>query len=171
MSSKYSFEIKLEAVQYYINGSESIRATANKFNVAKTELHRWVKKYEIHGENGLKVNYTNYTEEFKMDVLNYMEKTGASSEEATAVFNVSYSDLVRKWKHLFETQGKDALQPKSKERPPIMEKQPKKEHLAEGSEEALRAENERLRMENAYLKKLSALIQEKKKSQTKKRPR
>ena len=166
---KYSLEIKLAAVQDYINGSESIRAVANKFNISKTRVHHWVKKYEYHGINGLKGIYTNYSQEFKMDVLNYIDETGASCEEATAVFNISHSILVRKWKYLFETQGVDALDAKPKERPPTMKKQPRKDQLIEGSEEALRAENERLRMENAYLKKLAALIQEKEKLQNKKK--
>jgi transposase len=46
-------------------------------------------------------------------------------------------------------------------------KESKKQKSVEGSEEALRKENERLRMENAYLKKLQALIQEKEKRQNK----
>ena len=70
------------------------------------------------------------------------------------------------WKHLFETQGIDALQPKKKGRP-SMKKETKKNQPVEGSEEALQAEIERLRMENAYLKKLNALVQEKEKSQNK----
>ena len=49
-----------------------------------------------------------------MDVLNYINDTGASIEEATAVFNVSSSALVQKWKHLFEVNGKDALKTKDK---------------------------------------------------------
>ncbi len=70
------------------------------------------------------------------------------------------------WKHLFETQGIDALQPKKKGRP-SMKKASKKNQPIEGLEEALRAEIERLRMENAYLKKLNALVQEKEKLQNK----
>jgi transposase len=46
-------------------------------------------------------------------------------------------------------------------------KESKKQKPVEGSEKALRKENERLRMENAYLKKLQALIQEKEKRQNK----
>ena len=168
MAKKYSLETKLAAVQYYLNGSDSIRVTANKFNIAKTVLHRWVKRFELHGVKGLEEGtYTNYSIKFKMDVLNYMNETGASIEEATAVFNVSSSGAVGRWKHLYEANGNDALKLKTKERPPTMKKQPKKRQPVEGSEEALRAENERLRMENAYLKKLAALIQEKEKLQNK----
>ena len=114
-----------------------------------------------------KESYTKYSFEFKMDVLNHINEMGASIEEATALFNVSSSSIVRNWMHLFETQGIDALKPKTKERPPSMKKESKKNQSIEGSEEALRAEIEQLRMENAYLKKLQALIQEKAESQNK----
>ena len=108
-------------MQYYLNGSDSIRVTANKFNIAKTVLHRWVKRFELHGVKGLEEG-TNYSIKFKMDVLNYMNETGASIEEATAVFNVSSSGVVGRWKHLYEANEKDALKLKTKERPPTMNK-------------------------------------------------
>ena len=117
-------------------------------------------------EAAFKEAYTNYSIEFKMDVLNYINEMGASIEEATAVFNIPASSTVSNWKHLFETQGIDALQPKTKGRP-SMKKETKKNQPVEGSEEALQAEIERLRMENAYLKKLNALVQEKEKLQNK----
>ena len=53
MTKKYSLETKLTAVQYYLNGSDSIRVTANKFNISKTMLHRWVKRFELHGSKDL----------------------------------------------------------------------------------------------------------------------
>jgi transposase len=166
MTKIYPLEIKLAAVNDYLNGGDSIRGIAKKYDVNKTMLHRWVARFENHGKDGLQATYTNYSFEFKMDVLNYMNEVGASIEEATAVFNISSSGLVGKWKQLAETQGIGALKPNKQERP-SMKKLPKKKQPVEGSEEALRAEIERLRMENAYLKKLKALIQEKEKLQSK----
>ena len=101
-----------------------------------------------------------------MDVLNYMNETGASTEEAAAIFNIPSSSTVWNWQHVVETQGIDALKPKKKGRP-SMKKKAKKSQPVKDSKEALHAENEQLRMEKAYLKKLHALIQEKEKSQNK----
>lgn len=163
---KYPLEIKLAAVNTYLEGAESIRKLAKKYNVSKSMLHRWILKYQIHGVAGLQESYTNYSVKFKMNVLNYMNEMGASIEEVTAVFNVSSSAIVYKWKVLFETEGIDALQQSKKERSTSMGKKSNNKPV-EGSEEALRAEIEQLKMENAYLKKLQALIQEKKNLQIK----
>ncbi|WP_139365065.1 IS3 family transposase [Litchfieldia alkalitelluris] len=157
MKKKYPLEIKIAAVNEYLEGGESIRQTAQKYNVNKTMLHRWVAKFQNHGISGLEETYTKYSFEFKMDVLNYLNEMGASIEEVTAVFNVSSSAIVYKWKNLLETQGIDALKKKKKERPSPMKKQPKNNQPVEGTEEALRAEIEQLRMENAYLKKPTSL--------------
>jgi transposase len=50
---------------------------------------------------------------------------------------------------------------------PDKNKGSRKQEPSEGSVEALQAEIDRLRMENAYLKKLNALVQNKKKSPNK----
>ncbi|KAA9012901.1 IS3 family transposase [Niallia endozanthoxylica] len=159
---KYSLETKLAAVKEYLEGAESLRVIAKKYHVSKTMLHRWVAKYQNHGLDAFQESYTKYPLEFKMDVLNYMNETGASVEEATAVFNVTASSVVRNWKHVFETRGIDALQLKKKERS-SMKKPSKKKQLVEGSKEALQAELEQLRMENAYFKKVTGLNSEQEK--------
>lgn len=159
--AKYSLETKLNAVHDYLNGVESYKTVADKHNVDMTLLKGWVRRFEKQGPSAFEVSYTNYPIEFKMDVLTYMNETGASTVEAAAVFNIPSSAIVRKWRQLFVTQGIDALQPKKKGRQSMKNKREK----AVGSEESLRAENEQLRMEIAYLKKLHALIQEKEKLQ------
>ncbi len=93
-----------------------------------------------------------------------MRETGTSIRETAAIFNIATHSTILKWQKGFELHGIDALKPTQKGRPP-MKKETNKPQPVEGSEEALRAENERLRMENAYLKKLHALIQEKEKLQ------
>jgi transposase len=49
MAKKYSIEIKLAAVNTYLDGVESIRDTAKKIRISKTMLHRWVARFERHG--------------------------------------------------------------------------------------------------------------------------
>lgn len=161
--AKYSLETKLAAVHAYVDGTESFKVTAEQYNVDITMLKEWVASFRNHGVKAFQKTYTNYPVEFKMDVLNYMNETGASMREAISVFNISCVKTVREWKHLFETQGIDALQPPKKERQ-SMKKEQKKNQSVEKSQEGLQAEVERFRMENAYLKKLHALIQEKEKS-------
>ncbi|MEC2078269.1 IS3 family transposase [Metabacillus fastidiosus] len=139
--NKYSLETKLMAVHAYLNGTESFKVTAQRHNVNMTMLKKWVVKFRKHGLEAFQTTYTNYSVEFKMDVLNYINEMRASIEEAALEFNIPASTTVGNWKDLFETQGIDALLPKKDQ----------------GSEETLQAEMERLRMENAYLKKLPCL--------------
>lgn len=164
--TKYSIEAQLRAVHSYLEGKDSFVITAQKHNVNKSMLKRWVNKFREHGLSAFQETYTNYSVEFKLDVLNYMFNTGASTEEASAIFNIPSSSTVWNWLHLFETRGFDALQPKKKGRPSL-KKENKDTQPVKVLEDALRAENEKLRMENAYLKKLHALIREKESSQKK----
>ncbi|WP_394605959.1 IS3 family transposase [Fictibacillus sp. UD] len=154
--TKYSLDIQLAAVQAYLEGKESYKDTAQRFQVDMTNLKEWVSRFRYHGVAGFKKPYTNYTLKFKMDVLKYMNETGASTREASYVFNINTSSTVWKWKQLFETGGIDALRSKKKGRISMKEKFNPNQPIA-GSDEALRKENERLRMENAYLKKLHGL--------------
>jgi transposase len=162
--SKYTFELKLQAVLAYLDGKDSFQTVANRFNVSLTPLKNWVAHYRENGVEGLLSNYTNYDIHFKMDVLNYMNEFGASLTQTAAVYNISTPSTILQWKRQIEEMGPDALLSKKKGRP-SMKKETKKPQPVEGSQEALLAENERLRMEIAYLKKLQALIQEKEKSQ------
>ncbi|MFB7642078.1 transposase [Peribacillus butanolivorans] len=47
--TKYSSESKLAAVNAYLDGVESLRDTAQKYNVNMTMLKKWVAKFRVHG--------------------------------------------------------------------------------------------------------------------------
>jgi transposase len=162
--AKFTIEKKVQAVREYLAGHESIKQVAKRHKVSIQVLHHWIKRHRHHGEDGLRKRYTNYTPEYKMDVLNFMNDTGASPTEAAAVFDIPSKSTVANWKRALNQIGPDALIPKKKGRPPMKEK-PKKPILPKESNETLQEEVERLRMENAYLKKLNALVKEKERSQ------
>jgi transposase-like protein len=168
--SKYSFEDKLKILSGYKEEKTSQNEYAKEKGVIKAQFQYWLRLYELHGEEGLQSTYTNYTTEFKLDVLNFMAHSGMSLMDTAATFMLPTFSMVYEWKKKFEEGGIDALEPKKKGRPFMMkDKQSKsmKQTPAEGSVEALQAEIDRLRMENAYLKKLKALVQNKEKSPNK----
>ncbi|QCR31961.1 helix-turn-helix domain-containing protein [Lysinibacillus sp. SGAir0095] len=158
--TKYSEEFKLMVVQEYLSGSLGYRAIAKKYGIADSPLRRWVRAYKEFGRNGISVKKTKqfYSVQFKIDVLNFMKRTGASYQDTAIHFNLNDPTLVASWYHRFLKEGIEGLQKKSKGRP-SMSKKPKSTVNQEkimSREEQLERENELLRLEVAYLKKLKA---------------
>ncbi|MCM3178515.1 helix-turn-helix domain-containing protein [Cytobacillus horneckiae] len=164
--TKYTNKQKLDAVIRYENLSESINEIAKRIGTSKSVVYNWIKQFQYYGLAAFEKSYTSYTAQFKMDVLNYMNENGASSDKAAVIFKVSSAKLIRKWRNQLNTLGVEALFSKKKGRPSMKKESNKqtKQSPVEGSTEALQAEIERLRMENEYLKKLNALVQAKEKS-------
>lgn len=164
--AKFTAEKKLEVVQKYLNYEGGYKYLSELYGTSRSTIQKWILQYQYHGEEGLINNYTNYTVQFKLDVLNYMNEQGTSLYETAAIFNISAPSTILTWKLKFETEGLDALNSKKKGRP-IMKKETKIPAPAEGTVEELQARINHLEMENAYLKKLNALVQMQEKLQTK----
>lgn len=171
--SNFTVENRIQMVLRYLNGNESIKEISRQVQINKSVLSGWIRLYEQHGSEAFLKNYTRYSTEFKMDVLNYMNETGTSSVDTAAIFNISSPGMIRNWRTKWKQGGIDALQLKKKGRPSMKKEtknsEPKKAAPTpvEGTVEALKAKIERLEMENAYLKKLNALVQMQEKLQTK----
>ena len=164
--AKFTADEKLQAALRYLNGKESSYQIARSMGTDHQAVLKWVKQYEYHGDNAFLKKYTNYSPQFKLDVLNFMIENGTSLNETAAIFGIAAPSTILQWRKQLETQGFDALQSKEKGRPSMKKetkKQPKQTPV-ESSPEALQAEINRLRMENEYLKKLNALVQAKEKS-------
>jgi transposase len=164
---KFSVEEKLEIVLKYLEGSEGAPSIGKEYGVSKTQIYSWVKLYEKYGTKGFRVKgFASYSPEFKLEVLEYRSKTKASYVDIAAHFGIPSPSPIKQWVKDYERKGYDAFKP-TKKGHLSMKKETKDPAPAEGSLEALQAENERLRMENAYLKKLNALVQNKERSPNK----
>lgn len=159
---RYCEDFKMKVVIEYVEGNLSYHALAKKYNMgSSTPLYEWVKNYKEHGREGIerRNRKTKYTVRFKLDAIQYMIETGASSVETAVYFKLNNSSIVRRWMREFRSQGKEGLKLKSKGRPTMSKKsikQKKQEPKKRSREEVLERENELLRLENAYLKKLKA---------------
>ena len=163
--AKFTAEDKLQAVNRYLNGKESSHEIAKSFGTDHKAILNWVKQYEYNGVEAFIKRYTNYTQQFKLDVLNYMVEHGTSLIETAAIFKIAATSTITTWRKQLEKQGLDALQSKKKGCPSMKNEytQQSKQVLAEGSKEAFEARIKQLEMENEYLKNLNALVQSKEK--------
>ena len=164
--AKFTNNQKIEVIKRYQNGSDSIKEIAKSMGTSWSVVANWIKQFDYHGLAAFEKSYTMYTPQFKMDVLNYMNENGVSSEQAAVIFKISSPGQIRKWRSQLEKDGMNALFSKKKGRPSMKKetnKQPKQTPV-EGSTEALQTRIKQLEMENEYLKKLNALVQAKEKS-------
>ena len=163
--SKYSDEFKVKIVLEYLEGRIGYRMLAKKYDVkSKTQIINWVSAYKSYGIDGLMSKNTNevYSVQFKLDVLSFMKRTGASYLKTALQFELTNPPLIAAWKKKFLEGGAEALdQPRG--RPAMSDKAKNVKHSkqlasqdAMTHEQKLERENELLRLEVAYLKKLKA---------------
>ncbi|MEK3800620.1 helix-turn-helix domain-containing protein [Peribacillus sp. FSL H8-0477] len=161
--SKYSDEFKLMVVTEYLNGPLSYERIVRKYEIkSPTQLKNWVCVYKKHGVVGLSRKKTNkiYPVQFKLDVLSFMKRTGASITETALQFGLTNPPMIASWNKKLLEGGADSLD-KPRGRPAMSDKaknsQRRKQPVKEMTvEQKLERENELLRLEVAYLKKLRA---------------
>lgn len=51
--AKYTFETKLNSVEHYLNGADSLQSTAEKFKVDISRLKEWVALFREQGLDAL----------------------------------------------------------------------------------------------------------------------
>ena len=171
---RFTLDEKLTAVQDYLIGNTSYMDIANQMKVDKKSVRKWVTYYKYHGIDGLKPHSycKSFTKMFKLEVIEYLERTGASYFEVAARFNIRSQSSIPKWRRELRPYIVGTAQFDQKESSPM----PKKNKIQEIDEikeiddiKQMKKELEYLRMENAYLKKLRALVQKEKKSPLNKR--
>ncbi len=171
--AKYDEQFKRSIVEQYLSGALGYKALGHLHGLHPSALKKWVAQYRLHGVAGLQKKHSFYGADFKLSVLTHMRQHGLSYRQTAVKFDIRSMGDIGKWERQYDNGGFDALKSRPRGRP---EKMPDKPNPTKPSacadtrtlQEVL-AENEYLRMENAYLKKLDALIQEKKLAAQKKR--
>ena len=168
--AKYSYELKLEIVEAYINGKGGYAYLAGKYNIpSKTTIKQWIKIYKEFGKKGLMRSgqNNNYSFQFKLSVVELYLSSKVSYQELALSQGINNPSLICKWVNDFGIAGPEALKPKKKGRKKELDiKEFKKSSKPEGIKSAdtrdahikeLEDENLKLRIENAYLKELRRL--------------
>lgn len=168
--AKYSEEFKLAVVREYLSDiSDGYRAVGRRHGLSShTILERWVAAYQLHGDAGLRKKSSQYSAQHKLLVLKHMWDNQLSVNQTAAKFDIRSYAMVSMWERAYRDGGIQALAPRRRGRPKPMTAseiiQPDPAHKDDQrSREELLAEVNQLRMELAYLKKLEALVQARKK--------
>ena len=71
--SKYSTELRLDVVNYYLKEHPGYTLTAGKFDIPRSLVVKWGRKYKENGYEGLIKNHKiTYDGNFKQNVVEYM---------------------------------------------------------------------------------------------------
>lgn len=158
---------KEQIIDAYFNKGMSLRKIAREYGTDKMVISCWIEIYRFHGLEGLLAPACEvYDESFKIQVIEHMIETAEPYAKVAGRFNIPSRATIWKWMKQYMSDEDWALYYLKRERRDMKKKQPDK---GMSDFEKLQEELEYLRAENAYLKKLHALVQEKEKSQQKKK--
>ena len=147
--AKYSTEFKMKVVKEYLESNISYKSLSDKYCIpSESVVKSWVNAYKSQGYEGLKVKRQNtqYTLEFKLNVVN-LYLTGEMSYQSLAnELKINNPSMITRWVNDFRKKGIEGLRSKKRGIPSKMSKSPKKskENKVESSANITNSENESL---------------------------
>jgi transposase len=160
--SKYTSEIKLQAIKMVIEKNLSFGEVSRIMNISKSEIQKWVAAYKAHGIAGIEKERMSYSGEFKQMVVENMHANNLSLRQTAAKYNLGNHKIPANWERIYLEEGPEGLYIERRGRLGSLNgvKKGRSPKFEKKVEEDLIAEVQRLRMENDYLKKLNALVRE-----------
>lgn len=169
--AKYSFEFKMQVVQEYIYGEDSLKYLSSTYGIPQNMLSKWVNAFKSLGTEGLmrSKRNKNYTFEYKLHVVELYLTSELSYQELANSEGINNPSLITRWVNDFRIAGPDALKPKKRGRKKSLKENATKVKSASCKDEQrvtdisaeyikqLEEENLKLRIQNAYLKELRRL--------------
>ena len=161
---KYRKELKLQAVQSYLNGEGSLQNISKKYGIVRCEqLRRWVLWYnghkEIKGCSSAKgeiymTKGRKTTQEERIEIVAFCIEHNYDYGLTVEMYKVSYQQIYA-WVRKYEEGGVDKLRNNRGRTKPV-EEMTEVEKL-KAQMKMLEAKNRQLEIENAFIKKLQEL--------------
>lgn len=160
-NTKYSMEVKAEAVDAYIRGEGSQAEICKRYNIrSKKQLRDWIALYNGHkelratGGQGRGIYMTKgrlTTLDERIEIVSYCIAKGKDYNAAIMKYGVSYQQIYS-WVGKYEAKGIEGLTDKRGKRK-LLDEMTEIERLR-ADNKILKAENEQKEMEIAVLKKV-----------------
>ena len=166
---KYSKEYKLECVRKYKEGIPIEDPPNTNHKQFRIQIRKWNRIFDSLGEAGLEHERPTLNVSQRLELIQRVEN-GESYRSAAFSAGIQH-DLLIKWHKIYKEFGIDGLQSLKRGRPCMKDKKHEsvKKQDSDKTKEELLEELEYVRAENEYLKKLSALVQERKAREQKKK--
>ena len=162
--AKYSTEFKIKIVKEYLESNISYQNLSDKYSLPdKILIRTWVNAYKSQGYEGLKVKRKNtqYTLEFKLNVVN-LYLTGEMSYQSLAnELKINNPSMIARWVIDFREKGIEGLKSKKRGRPSKMSKSPKKSKDTKIESSAQLTKKEDNSLNEAQLKEKIKKLEEK----------
>ena len=177
---KLSDEDKREIIRLKEEGNSN-KSIAVLYGLNIDTVKRMIRFYRIHGEEApTKTSKRRFSADFKLEVI-IRNMKGESLNSLSLEYDINNAMIIS-WLKRYEKDGYNGLIDKKKGRPPKMKKEETlNEMVSEDNDEVksesadkariklLEKKNKELEAEVAYLKKLNALVRERKKRESKKK--
>lgn len=97
---KYSYELKRQVIQDYLDGLEDYKKLAQKYSLpTRSIILQWINVYERYGFEGLerKRKKRTYSREFKLNAIEYYLSKDISYREAANQLDIDAPALLTAW--------------------------------------------------------------------------
>ena len=168
---RWTKEEKLKMVLEYKNSGYTPIVTGCAKHTIRDQINKWAKVYDLYGESGLEHRSRRWTYKDKINAVQRV-LDGESYHEVAHSLGMSTHTRVLVWHRKYLELGWDGLKLDGRGRKRKMGSKPIKPSKSKSQTEEiveLRKRLEYLEAENAYLKKLAALVQQRKAQEQKKK--
>lgn len=107
VKSKVPDEVKVKAVEDYLNGVSGLSGILLKLGVQKSCFYEWVRKYRLDGREGLITTHNNkhYPETLKLQAVeDYLSGRGSQSQICSK-YRISRCSMLQRWIKKYNSHG------------------------------------------------------------------